>query len=58
VPTLASASVTPWNGVVQLAGWGIDVGRRGGQAWPAASLTGPVNGIFGVVIIVLEVLPR
>ena len=29
-----------WNGVVQLVGWGIDVGRRRGQAWPAALLTG------------------
>ena len=33
-----------WNGVVQLVGWGIDVGRRRGQAWPAALLTGLVNG--------------
>jgi hypothetical protein len=45
-----------WNGVVQLVGWGIDVGRRRGQAWPAALLTGLVNGAFGVVIILLEVL--
>jgi hypothetical protein len=44
-----------WNGVVQLVGWGIDVGRRRGQAWPAALLTGLVNGAFGVVIILLEV---
>jgi hypothetical protein len=45
-----------WNGVVQLVGWGIDVGRRRGQAWPAALLAGVINGIFGVVIILLEVL--
>jgi hypothetical protein len=45
-----------WNGVVQLVGWGTDVGRRRGQAWPAALLTGLVNGAFGVVIIILEVL--
>ena len=45
-----------WNGVVQLVGWGIDVGRRRGQAWPGALLTGLVNGAFGVVIILLEVL--
>jgi hypothetical protein len=44
-----------WNGVVQLVGWGIDVGRRRGQAWPAALLTGLVNGAFGVVIVLLEV---
>jgi hypothetical protein len=23
-----------WNGVAQLVGWGVDVGRRRGQAWP------------------------
>lgn len=45
-----------WNGVVQLLAWGTDVGRRRGQAWPAALLTGVVNAVFGVVIIVLEVL--
>jgi hypothetical protein len=45
-----------WNGVVQLVGWGIEVGRRRGQAWPAALLTGLINGAFGLVIIVLEVL--
>ena len=45
-----------WNGVVQLVGWGIEVGRRRGQAWPAALLTGLINGTFGLVIIVLEVL--
>jgi hypothetical protein len=45
-----------WNGVVQLVGWGIEVGRRRGQAWPAALLTGLINGTFGLVIIMLEVL--
>jgi hypothetical protein len=45
-----------WNGVVQLVGWGVEVGRRRGQAWPGALFTGLVNGAFGVVIIVLEVL--
>jgi hypothetical protein len=44
-----------WNGVVQLVGWGIEVGRRRGQAWPAALLTGLINGVFGLVIVVLEV---
>jgi hypothetical protein len=43
-----------WNGVVQLVGWGIDVGRRRGQAWPAL-LTGLINGAFGLVVVVLEV---
>jgi hypothetical protein len=45
-----------WNGVVQLVGWGIEVGRRRRQAWPAALLTGLINGTFGLVIIMLEVL--
>jgi hypothetical protein len=45
-----------WNGVLQLVGWGIDVGRRRGQAWPGALLSGLINGAFGVVIIWLEVL--
>jgi hypothetical protein len=44
-----------WNGVVQLVAWGIDAGRRRGQAWPGALLTGLVNGAFGLVIVVLEV---
>jgi hypothetical protein len=44
-----------WNGVAQLVGWGIDVGRRRGQAWPAALLTGLINGAFGLVIVALEV---
>jgi hypothetical protein len=45
-----------WNGVIQLVLWGTDVGRRRGQAWSGALLTGLVNGAFGVVIIILEVL--
>ena len=45
-----------WNGVVQLVAWGTEVGHRRGQAWPAALLTGLVNGAFGVAIIILEVL--
>lgn len=45
-----------WTGVVQLFGWGIDVARRRGRTWPAALLTGLINGSFGLVIILLEVL--
>ena len=45
-----------WNGVVQLVGWGIEVGHRRGQPWPASLLTGLINGAFGLVIIFLEVL--
>jgi hypothetical protein len=45
-----------WNGVAQLVGWGIEVGRRRGLSWPTALLAGVVNGVFGVGIVVLEVL--
>ena len=45
-----------WNGVAQLVRWGIEVGRRRGQAWPGVLLTGLVNGVLGAVIVVLEVL--
>ena len=45
-----------WNGVAQLVGWGVEVGRRLGRSWPAALLGGVVNGALGVVIILLEVL--
>jgi hypothetical protein len=45
-----------WNGVAQLVGWGIEVGRRLGRSWPAAALGGLVNGVLGVVIVLLEVL--
>jgi hypothetical protein len=48
-------SLALWTGVAQLVGWGIDVGRRRGRAWPAALLIGLINGAFGVVIIILEV---
>ena len=43
-----------WTGVVQLFGWGIEVGRRRGRAWLATLLAGLINGAFGLVIIVLE----
>jgi hypothetical protein len=45
-----------WTGVVQLFGWGIEVGRRRGRTWPAALFAGLINGAFGLVVIVLEVL--
>jgi hypothetical protein len=45
-----------WSGVIQLFGWGIDVGRRRGRAWPVAVLVGLVNAAFGIIIILLEVL--
>jgi hypothetical protein len=51
-----AVSLALWTGVVQLFGWGIEVGRRRGQAWPGALLAGLINSAFGLVIIGLEVL--
>jgi hypothetical protein len=45
-----------WVGVAQLVGWGIDVGRQRGRSWPVALLGGLVNGVFGVIIVLLDVL--
>jgi len=45
-----------WTGVAQLFAWGIEVGRRRRKAWPAALLAGLINGAFGLVIVILEVL--
>lgn len=44
-----------WAGVAQLAGWGVTYARRQGWEWPASLVAGVVNGLFGVVIIALEV---
>jgi hypothetical protein len=40
--------------VAQLAGWGIAIGRRTFGSWPAALLSGAVDALFGVVLIVLK----
>jgi hypothetical protein len=40
-----------WNGVLQLFGWGVELGRRSGRSWPTALLTGVVNGALGVVVV-------
>jgi len=44
------------NGVGQLFGWGVIVGRRLGWSWPAALLAGAVDGTLGLVIVGLKVL--
>lgn len=44
-----------WAGVAQLAGWGVTYARRQGWDWPPSLVAGVVNGVFGVVIIALEV---
>jgi hypothetical protein len=45
-----------WAGVAQLVIWGVAYARRQGWAWPAAMAAGLVNGMFGVAIVLLEVL--
>src|SRR4051812_4828366 len=45
-----------WVGVAQLVGWGVRYARRQRWSWPVAITTGVLNGAFGVVIVILEVL--
>jgi hypothetical protein len=40
--------------VVQLAGWGIAVGWRTFDRWPAALLSGAVDGLLGIALVVLK----
>lgn len=42
--------------VAQLIGWGVAVGWRTFRSWPAALLSGAVDGLLGVVLIVLKML--
>jgi hypothetical protein len=42
--------------VAQLLGWGVAVGWRTFGSWPAALLSGAVDGLLGVVLIVLKAL--
>jgi hypothetical protein len=42
--------------VVQLVGWGVVVGRRTFDSWPAALLSGAVDGLLGFLLIVLKTL--
>lgn len=40
--------------IAQLVGWGIAVGRRTFESWPAALLSGAVDGALGLMIVVLK----
>jgi len=42
--------------VAQLAGWGVAVGLRTFDSWPPALLTGLVDGLLGVAIVLLKTL--
>ena len=45
-----------WLGVVELVTWGILYARRQRWSWVTALTAGAVNGLFGLLIVVLEVL--
>lgn len=42
--------------VVQLVGWGIAVGRRTFDSWPPALLSGAVDGLLGIFLVLLKTL--
>lgn len=42
--------------VAQLVGWGVAVGRRTFESWPAALLSGAVDGLLGMAVIALKTL--
>jgi hypothetical protein len=45
-----------WLGAINLFGWGLVLGRRNYDTWPEALGAAFVNGLFGVGIVVLEIL--
>ena len=45
-----------WLGVVELVTWGVLYARRQRWSWVTALTAGAVNGLFGLVIVVLEVV--
>jgi hypothetical protein len=49
------ASIALTLAVLQLVGWGIVVGRRSYDRWPAALFVGVVNGCFGLILVALKV---
>jgi len=51
-----AARLAIWIGMAQLVAWGIIYARRQGWSWRAASLAGAVNGAFGLIIVILEVV--
>jgi hypothetical protein len=47
-----------WLGVAQLLAWGILYARRQRWSWLTALTAGAVNGTFGLLIVLLEVVVR
>jgi hypothetical protein len=40
--------------IVQITGWGVIAGRRSGGTWLSAGVLGAVQGMLGVVLLLLE----
>jgi hypothetical protein len=45
-----------WLGIAELVAWGIFYARRQRWSWLSALVAGAVNGCFGLLIVVLEVV--
>ena len=45
-----------WLGVAQLLTWGVLYARRQRWSWPTAITAGVVNSLFGLLIVILEVV--
>ena len=45
-----------WLGVAELVAWGILYARRQRWRWVTALVAGAINGLFGLLIVVLEVV--
>jgi len=45
-----------WLGVVELVTWGVFYARRQNWRWLTALTAGAINGLFGLVIVALEVV--
>jgi hypothetical protein len=45
-----------WIGLAQLVAWGVTYARRLEWGWPSAIAAGLVNGAFGFIIVLLEVI--
>ncbi|GAA1552798.1 hypothetical protein GCM10009789_02960 [Kribbella sancticallisti] len=52
----AAVTLSLWIGVAQLIGWGVTYARRHHWSWAVAATAGVLNGIFGVLIVILEIL--
>jgi hypothetical protein len=56
IDELLARRLALWAGVAQLVGWGVAYAHHQRWGWPTAVVAGLVNGAFGLIIVVLEVL--